>query len=173
MQYLHPKAVWLFFFHSLLRVSWFIVVLLFIVIYFGVQGRAVYHGILQKINVLDSILFYLTFIPIWFVVAYVWARLSYRFYRFEISKDVLKIERGVIWKKYVSIPYDRIQNVDIHRGVIDRILGLSDIQVQTAGFSFSRRGVMSEGRLPGLSIRDAEKLRETLIQKASGGKQGV
>lgn len=52
-----------------------------------------------------------------------------------------------------------------------RILGISDIQIQTAGMS----GVaLSEGRLPGLSRRDAEALRDELIHRVSKSKdQGL
>lgn len=176
MQQLHPKAVWLFFFGSLLRVLWLIVILAFVLIYFGIQGLAVRwyaYGIMPNLDFLASPWFYLTFLPLWFVIAYIWAKLSYHFYRFELGKDVLKIERGVIWKRYVSIPYDRIQNVDIYRGILDRIFGLSDVQVQTAGLSFPHSRLLSEGRLPGLSVQDAEKIREDLIKKVKGTNQGV
>ena len=87
-------------------------------------------------------------------------------------EDVFKKESGVIWKKYVSIPYERIQNVDIYRGVFARILGLSDLHIQTAGasvVSYGRgglAGVGAEGRLPGIGKDVAEKLRDGLIKRA-------
>ncbi len=84
-------------------------------------------------------------------------------------------ELGVIWKRYVTIPYDRIQNVDIYRGVIARLLGLSDLNIQTAGATFgSGRSAFSEGRLLGLSRDIAEKLRDELILRARHSKnQGL
>ena len=100
-----------------------------------------------------------------------WAKLSYRFYKYELTDDGFRKELGVIYKKYVTIPYDRIQNVDIYRGILARILGLSDLHIQTAGASaqVSRYGWLAggaEGRLPGLSKEDAEKLRDELIRRA-------
>ncbi|MEK7680604.1 MAG: PH domain-containing protein [Patescibacteria group bacterium] len=86
---------------------------------------------------------------------------------------------GVITKKYVTIPYDKIQNVDIYRGILARILGLSDLHIQTAGASLqiSRYGLLgaaAEGRLSGLSQADAEQLRDELIRRAKRTKdQGV
>ena len=105
------------------------------------------------------------------LLLYVWARLSYRFYRYELTEDGFKKELGVIYKKYVTIPYERIQNVDIYRGILARILGLSDLNIQTAGASaqVNRHGVFgagAEGRLPGLLHEDAEKLRDELIRRA-------
>ena len=80
-----------------------------------------------------------------------------------------------IWKRYVSIPYARIQNVDIHRGLLARILGLSDILIHTAGYGgIGSRGIGSEGRLPGLDKVEAERIREELLQKArKSGNSGI
>jgi len=90
-----------------------------------------------------------------------------------MTEDALRIEKGIIWKKYVSIPYERIQNVDILRGVFARLLGLSDLQVQTAGASGYSRYGFAEGRLPGLGISEAEEIRDELIKRAKGKKPGV
>ena len=105
------------------------------------------------------------------LLLYVWARLSYKFYRYELTDDGFKKELGVIYKKYVTIPYERIQNVDIYRGILARILGLSDLNIQTAGASaqvtkYGVFGAGAEGRLPGLLHEDAEKLRDELIKRA-------
>ena len=95
-----------------------------------------------------------------------WSRLTYHYYRYEFTETALKKEHGVVWKKYVSIPYDRIQNIDVYRGIIARLLGLPDLQIQTAGgIAAGSYGSFAEGRLPGLSKEDAERLREELIQR--------
>ncbi len=103
--------------------------------------------------------------------SYLWAKLSYYFYRYELREDGFRKEYGVIWKKYVTIPYDRIQNVDIYRGLIARLLGLSDLNIQTAGAGMPQFG---EGRLPGLSREVAEQMRDELIKRArSSRSQGL
>ena len=85
----------------------------------------------------------------------------------------------MIYKKYVTIPYDRIQNVDIHRGILARLLGLSDLNIQTAGFSatvgrYGVGGASAEGRLPGTSREVSEQLRDELIQRSRQSKnQGL
>ena len=80
---------------------------------------------------------------------------------------------NIIWKKYVSIPYDRIQNVDIYRGIWARIFGLSDIQIQTAGgITAGSYGAFSEGRLIGVSKEEAERLRDELIRRARNSRTG-
>ena len=92
------------------------------------------------------------------------AKLSYRFYQYELRDEGFRKESGVIWKSYNTIPYGRIQNIDIYRGVIDRILGLSRLDIHTAGNNSPH---FSEGRLPGLSVETAQQLQEDLIKRVN------
>jgi len=59
------------------------------------------------------------------IFSYVRSRLLYKYYFYELTENSFRKEHGIIYKKYVSIPYTRIQNIDIYRGVLARILGLS------------------------------------------------
>lgn len=158
-QQLDPKAVWLFFLRS-------VFVFLFIAIWIGFSFIAVLSettsgalgiGLVILLGVL--------------VIAFIWAKLTYHFYRYELTEEGFRKELGVIFKKYVTIPYDRIQNVDIYRGILARILGLSDLNIQTAGMSasvgrFGVSGAGAEGRLPALSREVAEEVRNELIRRA-------
>lgn len=121
---------------------------------------------------------FLIFIIIYIIACWFWAQLAYKNWKYELTQDAFKKESGVIWKKYVSVPYERIQNIDINRGVLARILGLSDLQIQTAGSSamYSRRGfggMEAEGNLPGLDKVVAEKLRDELIKRSKESKQSL
>jgi uncharacterized protein len=126
---------------------------------------------------LGAILFLLVLLIISAGISYIAAYLSYEYYRYELREDGFRKEYGIIWKKYVTIPYTRIQNVDIYRGLLSRILGLSDLHIQTAGTA-SVAGPYgqsySEGRLPGLSEEVAEQLRDELIRRAASNRgQGL
>ena len=101
---------------------------------------------------------------------------AYRNWKYEFTHDSLKIEKGVIIKKYKSIPYERIQNVDITRGILARIAGFSTIDIQTAGYSaYAAKGGVgqSEGHLPAVSIEGAEQIREFLMKRITHNKQGL
>ena len=98
------------------------------------------------------------------ILAWVFAKLSYRFYKYELRDEGFRKESGVIWKSYNTIPYGRIQNIDIYRGVIDRILGLSRLDIHTAGNNSPH---FSEGRLPGLSVETAQQLQEELVKRVN------
>lgn len=104
------------------------------------------------------------------VISFFWAVWTYNNYRYQLTREGFKIESGVVWKKYIFIPYERIQNIDLARGIIARLLGLSDLHIQTAGYSGRMR---AEGRIPGLGPETAENLREDLIKRVKGTKQGL
>lgn len=159
-QQLDPKAVWLFFLRS-------IFVFLFISIWIGFGFIATLTESSES-SVLGIVL--VIFLVV-LVFSFIWAKLTYHFYRYELTEEGFRKELGVIFKKYVTIPYDRIQNVDIYRGILARILGLSDLNIQTAGMSasvgrFGVSGAGAEGRLPALSREVAEEVRNELIRRA-------
>jgi len=174
MQKLHPKAVWLFFFRFLFAST--IIVIPFAILFvslplmkIGTIIREVPYGTPWGLISLAFLLWI-----IYIIFCFVWATLTYRFWRYQFTEEAIKIEKGVILKKYISIPYERIQNVDIYRGIFERILGLSELHIQTAGYSsYGKYGMGTEGKLPGLDIQTAEQLREELIKKVSGTKQGL
>ncbi len=158
---LHPKAVWLFFLKQL--ATWvFVGVVIFSQFVIGFLGGKIPPSI-------NTILIWLVVLIIAMIIlAYIIAKLSYHFYQYELTEHEYKAERGIIWKRYISIPYARIQNVDIYRGILSRILGLSDLQIQTAGQS----SVGSEGNLPALGMEHAELIRDALMIKARTARGG-
>ncbi|OGD87096.1 hypothetical protein A3D81_02770 [Candidatus Curtissbacteria bacterium RIFCSPHIGHO2_02_FULL_40_17] len=184
-RYLHPKAVWILFFQYLI-ISAFISILLFNIVA-GIIRAILLSSVLTYIEKGDPtpkasvgfgnlglmpFIVLIIFIPL---VSYLLAKLAYKNWRFEVTEDSLRVEKGIIWKRYVSIPYERIQNIDIMRGLLARILGLSDLHIQTAGQSTTSGFSLfssSEGRIPGLGTEEAEALRNDLIKRAKG-KTGV
>lgn len=160
MKQLDPKAIWLFFISFILR--W-----LYILIFLGFFIFALNQGVILPFK---TKIIWLA-LPLFLIILFIWAKLSYHFCRYELADKGFKKELGVIYKKYVTIPYERIQNVDIYRGIWARILGLSDLHIQTAGMSsigrYNQAGAFSEGRLPGLAKQEAERLREELINRVT------
>lgn len=128
MNKLDKNAIWLFFFQ-------YFIGFLFLLPFFFIFP-AVMLGFIAGVTGSNS---FFIFIPLFFVLyiislaifPYLLAYLSYENWKYEFSKEAIKIEKGIIWKKYISIPYERVQNVDIYRGIFARMLGLSDLQIQT------------------------------------------
>ena len=167
MKKLDPKAVWLFFINFVFTGGVPLIILFtWLSIFVGDLST---ENTLSVFNKFSYALWVI--VPLYLVFYFIWAKLTYRFYKYELTQDGFRKELGVIYKKYVTIPYDRIQNVDINRGILARILGLSDLNIQTAGASTA---YLSEGRLPGLSMQDEEELRDELIRRAKSSKsQGL
>ena len=164
MNQLHPGARWIFrlrAYYPLFLFGIFIIILSLPIL------RTIAEGYLT-ISIVITALFYILFV---IVVAEIYARMSYNRYLYEITHDEIKIERGIIWKKYTSIPYERIQNVDIRRGIIARMFGFSTVEIETAGQSGSSRygrsnkRYESEGHLPAIDALGAEKIREFVMKK--------
>jgi hypothetical protein len=161
MEKLHPGARWQF------RVDAYLGGLFLAFILFWMIFPVIFRTASEKsfIGALYPYLF--AYIALVLALGELYARLSYNNWAYEFTEDGFKKERGIIWKKYSSIPYERIQNVDIHRGIIARMLGFSTLMIHTAGYS----GMPSpEGHIPALSIEDAEKWRNFLTNKVSGKK---
>jgi membrane protein YdbS with pleckstrin-like domain len=106
------------------------------------------------------------------IIAEIYARMAYKRWFYEFTDSNLKLERGIIWKRYSNVPYERVQNVDIHRGILARMLGFSSVMIQTAGYSGAGRGMHTEGYLPAVDIDAAEKIRDFLMKKISKRSSG-
>lgn len=82
-----------------------------------------------------------------------WRRFTYR-----IEAGELRIEQGVISQKRRFIPRERIQAVDLSQGLLQRLLGVVSVRVETAGGG----GSQPEVSLAAVSRLDANQLRHAL-----------
>lgn len=57
----------------------------------------------------------------------------YKRYRYRIDDDKVDIRRGIITITHEMVPIERIHQVDVSHGPINRAFGLADITVTTAG----------------------------------------
>jgi uncharacterized protein len=85
---------------------------------------------------------------------------------YQLRDDDLLFRRGLLFQRFVSVPYGRMQLVDITRGPLSRVLGLSDLRFVTAAASI---GVT----IPGLLVADAEELRDHLVAVAETRRAGL
>ncbi|MCK9568320.1 PH domain-containing protein [Candidatus Pacearchaeota archaeon] len=127
----------------------------------------------------DSPSFYFAFVfsfsGIILAVAFgeIYSKFAYKNWKYELTSREVKLEHGIIWKKYSAIPFERVQNIDICRGILARMLGFSTLNIQTAGYHMaSQGGMVSEGYIPAVSVKEAENIREFLIKKI-GKRQGL
>ena len=93
---------------------------------------------------------------------------------YEIDEAGLTIESGIIHKKHVTVPFEQVQNVNIERSLLDRLFGLAKISIETAGSSnvapqtvAGAPRARSEAYLPGIELKKAKIIHDTLIDGAS------
>ena len=93
--------------------------------------------------------------------------LRYVTYKFCLADDALLIEQGILNKERVSIPYRQVQNINLNRSIIDRLLGVSHLIILTAGHDDDDpgdRNYESEGHLPLLNKHRAEQIQAELLK---------
>ncbi|NQV16870.1 PH domain-containing protein [bacterium] len=81
--------------------------------------------------------------------------------KYSIEDDRLVIQKGIITKKNVSIPYMAITDFTLSRSLYERWLGIATLLIQTAGQSVQASGY--EGKLEGLN--DFDNLHAVLRAK--------
>ncbi|MBB5643576.1 PH domain-containing protein [Cryobacterium roopkundense] len=85
---------------------------------------------------------------------------------YQLRADDLLFRRGIMFQRFVSVPYGRMQLVDITRGPVARWLGLADLKFVTAA---ATSGVA----IPGLDEAVAEALRDRLVELAESRRAGL
>lgn len=80
---------------------------------------------------------------------------------YSVETERIVIQRGILTKKNISIPYSAITDFTLNRSLFDRWLGIGSLFVQTAGQG--PQSAIHEGRLDGLE--DFESLYHELRAK--------
>ena len=90
------------------------------------------------------------------VTTLIWQYLIWKNYNFFIEKKKIRIESGVLRKQKREIPLRRIQNVDINRNIIHRILDIAEVKLETAG------GSTTEASLRYVGSEQAKEIQTTI-----------
>ncbi|TLU65333.1 hypothetical protein FE810_08590 [Thalassotalea litorea] len=91
------------------------------------------------------------------------AILSYWFFQYRLTANHIEIRSGIFSKKYVNLPFNRIQNVEVSHPWYYRPFGFATLKLDSAG------SVQQEANIAALQSQFAEQLRrEILNQKATG-----
>lgn len=100
-------------------------------------------------------------IPAGLVIGMGFGFLQWRFTRFVIDGQELRINSGILTKNSRRIPYERLQSVDISEPFVARLFGLAELRIEMAG------GEKSRTSLRFLTLHDATELRHVLLGRAN------
>ena len=104
--------------------------------------------------VLGTLVALMLFLTLWYAPA------RYARWRWQLTELAVELRYGVIVRQQETVPYFRIQQIDIVQGPLDRILDLATLQVTTASASGS-------AALPGIANDDAPTVRAELLARAA------
>ncbi|GAA2738903.1 hypothetical protein GCM10009867_32560 [Pedococcus aerophilus] len=80
--------------------------------------------------------------------------------------EELVVRRGRLFRTVVSVPYGRLQYVDVQSGPLERRFDLATVELHTASPE-------SGGQIPGLPTAEAERLRERLAARGESQRAGL
>jgi putative membrane protein len=98
----------------------------------------------------------------------------WRRFEFRVGSDDIRIDSGVLSRTHRSIPFDRVQDVDITQGPVARLLGLARVTFETGGGS--TQAGKEDGVIQAITLQRAEELRELVRSRrvaAAGAAEAV
>ncbi len=98
------------------------------------------------------------------ILSLIWIPLYFHRLRYGIEPDVLRMEKGVLWRKRATVPYSKITNVDITQGPLQRLFGVGKLQVQTAGYG-GQSGGEAEIVFAGVTAEELDTLRDEIMTR--------
>ncbi len=66
-------------------------------------------------------------------VGYTWPALHHKHLCYRVDETGVRIKRGVLWRKIISIPNSRVQHTDVSQGPLQRRYNIATLTVHTAG----------------------------------------
>lgn len=78
---------------------------------------------------------------------------------YAVREHDIVYKSGLLSQKQTTIPFNRVQHVEIYEGVLLRLFGLCRIEFFTAG------GSLGDLKIPGLPLAEANKIRNYVIEQ--------
>ena len=116
--------------------------------YFGGNSSSLYIGVAIGLGVIGM---------------GIWSWIQYKRFWFHVDEQGLQIKDGVINKEKITIPFDRIQTVHLHQNVVQRLLNMTGVKVDTAGSAKKELEIQALTKQDALSLQDLlQKYKEQL-----------
>ena len=115
-----------------------------------------YKGLFKLIE--NTIWIYLTF-TLCFVFTLLIKTIEFKKRRYVVREKDISYKKGVLFRSITTVPFNRIQHVEIDEGPISRFLGLVSLSVFTAGDS------SDDLKISGLLKEDAQQIKEFISNK--------
>ena len=93
------------------------------------------------------------------ILVFVFLRIGFLKKGFAFREHDVLFTQGIIATSTIVIPYNRVQHVALHEGMVSRFFGLAKVEIFTAG------GNNSDIEIPGIAKTEAENIKQLLMGK--------
>ena len=112
---------------------------------------------------LEDVIFWLfLFITILFIYTIFIKIIGFKRRKFLVREKDISYKKGVFYKKTTTVPFNRIQHVEIDQGPISRFFNLASLSVFTAGDS------SDDLKVNGLLKDEAQQIKEYISNQIDG-----
>lgn len=91
-----------------------------------------------------------------------WTSLVWRSWQFRVGEGALHLRHGVLTRRQSTIPYHRVQHIDLEAGPLERRMGLTSLILRTASAS-------TDSTVPGIDAVQADALRARILALVGTG----
>lgn len=126
---------------------------------FLVLGTAIGFVFYFNEEIRDFALYFGIGFGVLFFLTIVFSRIGFKKRGFAFREHDVLFQSGVIAAKTTIIPYNRVQHVALHEGLVSRYFGLAKVEIFTAG------GSSSDIEIPGIEKVQAENIKHLLMGK--------
>ena len=97
-------------------------------------------------------------------ITYFLQRLNYEMRWYIVTDRSLRIRSGVVWLEEVTMTFANIQGIRVNASPIERVLGLANVEVRSAGGGDTAHGEPSSGHVARFAgVDNAEAIRDLLV----------
>ncbi len=101
------------------------------------------------------------------VAAFVVPRVLWHSKGYQLHSHNLHYKDGVFWRAVTSLPFARVQHVELESGPLERIFKLATLKFYTAG------GGSADIKIPGLPFASASKIRTYVLERSGAKMSGT
>lgn len=134
-------------------------ILFFLILYVGLTV-AIYFNTFEEVS--NYIYIFYLVITVVFLSIILIKFIGFKKRKYAIRDKDISYKCGIFFKSLTTVPFNRIQHIEIDEGPVSRFFGLSKLNVFTAGDS------SDDLEINGLLQKDALKIKEFISSKIDG-----
>lgn len=134
------------------------VIIIVFMIFMASKMFDVAYNYSANINIITLVLSTLFVLTVIFDAIYQY--FYFKSYHYASDSNNIQIRKGVISKKEINLPYDRITDLYVEQDMLDRIFRLYDLHFSTATATSAM-----EAHIDGLNKLDCENLKNMIMKK--------